>query len=70
MVTPLVEHGYVTCAINYRLAPKHVFPAQIDDCKSAVRWLRSHAQEFKVDILIVSVQWAIRLAPIWWHCWE
>ncbi|HEX4144889.1 MAG TPA: alpha/beta hydrolase [Pirellulales bacterium] len=48
-ITPLVEHGYVTCSIDYRLAPKHVFPAQIDDCKSAVRWLRSHANEFKID---------------------
>ena len=45
----MAEHGYTACSINYRLAPKHLFPAQIDDCKSAVRWLRSHAKEFKID---------------------
>ena len=45
----LVEHGYVACSIDYRLAPKHPFPAQIDDCKAAVRWLRCHAKEFKMD---------------------
>ena len=36
----LAEHGYTACSINYRLAPQHPFPAQIDDCKTAVRWLR------------------------------
>jgi triacylglycerol lipase len=45
----LAEHGYTACSIDYRLAPKHHFPAQIDDCKAAVRWLRSHAKEYKID---------------------
>ncbi len=45
----LAEHGYVTCTINYRLAPKNVFPAQIEDCKAAVRFLRSHAEQYHVD---------------------
>ncbi len=49
VVNPLVEHGYVACSIDYRLAPKYPFPAQIDDCKAAVRWLRSHAKQFKID---------------------
>ena len=45
----MAKHGYAACSINYRLAPKYPFPAQIDDCKSAVRWLRSHAEKYKID---------------------
>lgn len=41
--------GYVAIAPSYRLAPKHVFPAQIEDCKCAVRWVRAHAEELHVD---------------------
>jgi acetyl esterase/lipase len=45
----LAEHGYVAACVSYRLAPKHTFPAQIDDCQAAVRWLREHASEFRLD---------------------
>ncbi len=45
----LAEHGYVAVAIDYRLAPHDKFPAQINDCQAAVRWMRSHASEFKID---------------------
>lgn len=45
----LVASGYVAVAIAYRLAPDHKFPAQIEDCKSAVRWMRTHAAEYKID---------------------
>ncbi|MBI3839262.1 MAG: alpha/beta hydrolase fold domain-containing protein [Planctomycetia bacterium] len=41
--------GYVAVSINYRLAPKHIFPAQIEDCKCAVRWLRASAESLHVD---------------------
>jgi acetyl esterase/lipase len=43
------EHGYTAVTINYRLAPQSTFPAQIHDCQAAVRWMREHAQEFKID---------------------
>jgi triacylglycerol lipase len=43
------EHGYVAVAISYRLAPQSTFPAQIYDCQAAVRWMRTHASEFKID---------------------
>ncbi len=49
VATVLAEHGYVACAINYRLAPKHPFPAQIEDCKAAIRWLRTNAERFRID---------------------
>jgi acetyl esterase/lipase len=45
----LAEHGYTAVAIDYRLAPTYKFPAQIYDCQAAVRWMRSHASELKID---------------------
>ncbi len=41
--------GFVAVSVNYRLAPKHVFPAQVEDCKCAVRWMRAHAEELGLD---------------------
>lgn len=40
-----VEEGYAVASINYRLSQHAVFPAQIEDCKAAIRWLRFHAKE-------------------------
>lgn len=48
-IQELAERGYVAVAVGYRLAPKHPHPAQIEDCKCAVRWLRAHAGDYKVD---------------------
>jgi acetyl esterase/lipase len=45
----LADHGYTAVAISYRLAPQYKFPAQIDDCKSAVRWMRTEAAKWKID---------------------
>jgi acetyl esterase/lipase len=41
--------GYVAAAVSYRLAPKHKFPAMIEDARGAVRWLRANAKEYKID---------------------
>jgi acetyl esterase/lipase len=45
----LVRRGYVMAAINYRLAPKYTFPAQIEDVKCAVRYLRANAAKYNLD---------------------
>ncbi|MBW3540154.1 MAG: alpha/beta hydrolase, partial [Planctomycetes bacterium] len=45
----LAREGIAAFAINYRLAPRHKFPAQIEDCRDAVRWIRKHAEDFQVD---------------------
>ena len=45
----LASRGFVCFAIDYRLAPADKFPAQIDDCREAVKWIRSHAAEYKVN---------------------
>ena len=41
--------GYAIASLNYRLSQHALFPAQIEDCKAAVRWLRAHAQEYNLD---------------------
>ena len=41
--------GYVVMTIEYRLMPDCVFPDCLHDCKAAVRWLRTHAREYRVD---------------------
>src|SRR5262249_44856876 len=35
--------------INYRLSGEAPFPAALEDCKCAVRWLRAHARDYNVD---------------------
>jgi triacylglycerol lipase len=45
----LAEEGFVAMSIQYRLAPQAIFPAQIDDCQAAVRFLREHAKMYHVD---------------------
>jgi acetyl esterase/lipase len=41
--------GYAVASIDYRLAPTHIWPAQIEDAKAAVRWLRANAARFRLD---------------------
>jgi acetyl esterase/lipase len=41
--------GYALAALNYRLSQHALFPAQIEDCKAAVRWLRAHADTYGLD---------------------
>jgi acetyl esterase/lipase len=45
----LAVQGYVAVTVSYRLAPKYQFPAAVHDTKAAVRWLRAHATEYKLD---------------------
>jgi acetyl esterase/lipase len=50
--TPAVafaQRGYAVASLNYRLSDKAKFPAQIEDCKAAIRWLRAHAKEYNLD---------------------
>jgi acetyl esterase/lipase len=44
-----LAQGCAVASINYRLSQHAIFPAQIEDCKAAVRWLRAHAAQYKLD---------------------
>lgn len=45
----LAARGWVAFSVNYRLDEPAVFPAEIDDVQAAVRWVRAHAEEYRVD---------------------
>lgn len=42
----VAQHGYAVASIEYRLSSEALFPAQIHDCKGALRWLRAHQAEY------------------------
>ena len=46
-----VPKGYAVVGITYRFVPHDPMPAQVVDCKTAVRWLRANAKEYNLDIL-------------------
>jgi len=48
-ITWLPEHGYAMASISYRLSNIAKFPAQLHDCKGAVRWLRANAKKYGYD---------------------
>src|SRR5919201_1694842 len=48
-VEGLAARGYVAVTVEYRLAPQAAFPAQVEDCKAAVRWLRANAAAYHVN---------------------
>jgi len=45
----MAGRGYVAVTVNYRLAPKHRFPAAVEDVQRAVRWLKSRSTELRLD---------------------
>jgi acetyl esterase/lipase len=45
----LLSKGYAVASLNYRLSQEAPWPAQIDDCKAAIRWLRAHAAAYNLD---------------------
>jgi acetyl esterase/lipase len=49
IIAELVKNGYLVAAVDYRLAPAHIFPAQIVDVKTAVRFLKQNAAVYGID---------------------
>lgn len=49
LMNRMAARGWVCVAMNYRLAPKHPFPAQIIDVKEAIAWVREHIASYGGD---------------------
>jgi len=49
LMNRMAARGWICVAMNYRLAPKHPFPAQIVDVKKAIAWTREHIEEYGGD---------------------
>ena len=49
MFDALTRGGFAWFAINYRLAPKYRYPADLDDVTTSIRWVKEHAGEYHVD---------------------
>ena len=51
----LVRHGFAVASVDYRLSPVAKFPAQIHDCKAAIRFLRKHAAKYSINTQRIGV---------------
>lgn len=49
MHAPLAKAGFAWFSINYRLTPKHRYPACIEDVETAIRWVKAQAAEYRID---------------------
>ncbi len=47
--TALAASGLVIASVDFRLAPDHSYPAQVEDVSYAIRWLKAHASEFNAS---------------------
>ncbi|TWT80758.1 Carboxylesterase NlhH [Planctomycetes bacterium CA13] len=45
----VLREGFALASINYRLSSDAIFPAQIHDCKAAIRFLRKNAEQYNID---------------------
>jgi acetyl esterase/lipase len=46
----MAAQGYSVVSIDYRFAPQHRFPAQLEDVRTAIAYIREHADELEVDV--------------------
>jgi acetyl esterase/lipase len=48
-ILTFAQQGYVSATLQYRLCPENRFPAQVEDVKCAIRYLRAHADQYEID---------------------
>lgn len=54
-VLKAVRLGFVGATVEYRLTGEAAFPAQIEDCKCAIRYLRAHSEQYNIDVERIAV---------------
>jgi acetyl esterase/lipase len=54
-IDTLLHHGYIIASIGYRLSSESIFPAQIYDCKSAIRYLKKNGAKYNIDTTKIAV---------------
>lgn len=52
---PLTDRGFAVVSINHRSSPEAKFPAQINDVKAAIRFIRAKAADYKLDTSFVGI---------------
>ena len=52
---PLTDAGFAVVSINHRSSGDAKFPAQIQDVKAAIRYIRAHANEYKLDTSFIGI---------------
>jgi acetyl esterase/lipase len=55
MLLHLARRGYVCVTINYRLAPRHRWPAQVIDVKRAIAWVHDYIDQYGGDATFLAV---------------
>lgn len=51
----LARYGFVCVCCEYRLSGESTWPAQIEDCKAALRWMKTNAESLGVDVNRIAV---------------
>ncbi len=49
LLSRMASRGWVCCSIDYRFSPEIRMPEHLIDCKRALKWIRSHAQDLEID---------------------
>ena len=55
MGKPLIDSGFAVVSINHRSSSDAKFPAQINDVKAAVRFIRANADKYKLDTSFIGI---------------
>lgn len=48
-LSTLAHQGFVVCSVEYRTSNEGCYPMQIEDVKAAIRYLRAHADRYRID---------------------
>ncbi|MCE5341808.1 MAG: alpha/beta hydrolase [Planctomycetaceae bacterium] len=52
---PLTDADFVCVSINYRLAPKHKWPACYEDVQTAIKWVKANGSQYKINPNCIAV---------------